>query len=69
VRRAKPQRIFVNAVIIFLVVAIALFLLLRQINKLTTPKEAPAPVAAPEDVLTILGDTGFAEISLKAACG
>ena len=44
--------IFVNALINFLIVAFALFLLIRQINKLVTP--APAEVAAtPEDVLLL----------------
>lgn len=47
--------VFINAVINFLVVAIALFLLIRTINKLQTP---PAPTAAdapppPEDVLLL----------------
>jgi large conductance mechanosensitive channel len=45
--------LFVNAVINFLVVALALFLLIRQINKLTTPKVAPVAVATPEDVLLL----------------
>lgn len=40
---------FINAVINFLIVALVLFLLIRQINKLTSPKEAP-PAAVPEDV-------------------
>lgn len=47
--------LFVNAVINFLIVAFVLFLLIRQINKLTTP--APAPAAAPpppsEEVLLL----------------
>src|SRR5215469_4444974 len=47
--------LFVNAVINFLIVAFVLFLLIRQINKLTTP--APAPEAAPpppsEEVLLL----------------
>ncbi|HEY4125915.1 MAG TPA: large conductance mechanosensitive channel protein MscL [Rhizomicrobium sp.] len=40
---------FINALINFIIVALVLFLLIRQINKLTTPKEAP-PAAIPEDV-------------------
>ena len=47
--------LFVNAIINFLIVAFVLFLLIRQINKLTTP--APAPEAAPpppsEEVLLL----------------
>lgn len=48
--------VFVNAVLNFLVVAIALFLLIRSINRLTAPKvaEAPAePPPPPEDVLLL----------------
>jgi len=42
---------FINALINFLIVALVLFLLIRQINKLTAPKEEPAaPAAVPEDV-------------------
>lgn len=44
--------LFVNAVINFMIVAFALFMLIRQINKLAAPK--PAEVAAtPEDVLLL----------------
>ncbi len=43
--------LFVNAVINFAIVAFVLFLLIRQINKLT-PKPAPAP-ETPEDVLLL----------------
>lgn len=40
---------FINAVINFLIVALALFVIIRQLNKLSPPKEeGPAPV--PEDV-------------------
>src|SRR4051812_31834371 len=50
--------LFVNALINFIVVAIALFLLIRAINRLTTPEtEAEAAVAAPlpppEEVLLL----------------
>ena len=46
---------FINAVINFLIVAFVLFLVVRQINKLTTPKSAPsaAPPPTPEDVLLL----------------
>jgi len=44
--------LFVNACINFLIVAFALFLLIRQVNKLSAP--APAEVAAtPEDILLL----------------
>ncbi len=43
--------LFVNAVINFAIVAFVLFLLIRQINKLT-PKPAPA-LETPEDVLLL----------------
>jgi large conductance mechanosensitive channel len=39
-----------NAVFNFLIVALVLFLILRQINRLTAPKEAPPAPATPEDV-------------------
>jgi large conductance mechanosensitive channel len=44
--------LFINAVINFLIVAFALFLVLHQINKLTSPKAAPPP-PTPEDVLLL----------------
>lgn len=40
---------FVNAIINFVIVAFALFLVVRQLNRLVAPKPAPAP-ATPEDV-------------------
>lgn len=40
---------FINTILNFLIVAFVLFLILRQINKLTQPKEAP-PAAVPEDI-------------------
>lgn len=47
--------VFINAVINFLIVAIVLFLLIRQINKLTTPKEAaPAPPPPPAEDVVLL---------------
>ncbi len=44
--------LFVNAVINFMIVAFALFLLIRQINRLATPKPAEVAVT-PEDVLLL----------------
>ena len=41
--------LFLNAIINFLIVAAVLFLVVRQINRLTTPKNAP-PAATPEDI-------------------
>src|SRR5947208_16291808 len=49
---------FINTIINFLIVALALFLLIRSINRLTTP-ETPAeaaeaaPPAPPEEVLLL----------------
>ncbi len=40
---------FVNTIINFLIVAFALFLVLRQLNRLVAPKAAPPP-PPPEDV-------------------
>jgi len=47
--------IFVNAVINFLVVAMVLFLIVRQLNKLKTPPPETSPAAPPppEDVLLL----------------
>lgn len=42
--------LFVNAVINFIIVALALFLILRQINKLTTPKLPPAEPPPPPEI-------------------
>lgn len=44
--------LFINAVLRFLIVAFALFLLIRQINKLTAKK--PATPAAPPEELKVL---------------
>lgn len=44
--------LFINALINFLIVAFAIFMLIRQINKLVTPKPAEVP-APPEDVLLL----------------
>ena len=40
--------LFINAIINFLIVALALFLVIRRLNRLTAPKNAP-PEAVPED--------------------
>jgi large conductance mechanosensitive channel len=47
--------LFVNAVINFLIVAAALFMLVRTINKLqdTTPTPEAAPAPPPEDILLL----------------
>jgi large conductance mechanosensitive channel len=46
--------VFINAIINFLVVAIALFILIRSINRLVAkPAEAPAPPPTPEDTLLL----------------
>ena len=44
--------LFLNAVINFLIVALALFLIIRQINRFTAPKTAP-PEAVPEEILLL----------------
>jgi large conductance mechanosensitive channel len=41
--------LFLGAILNFIIVAFALFLVVRQINRLTQPKNAPPP-PAPEDV-------------------
>ena len=46
--------VFINAMINFVIVAFALFLVVRQINKLMVPKAAPpGPPPTPEDVLLL----------------
>jgi large conductance mechanosensitive channel len=47
--------VFINALINFIIVAIALFLLIRSLNRLTTPatkaeSDAAAPLPSPEEV-------------------
>lgn len=46
---------FINAMINFIIVAIVLFLLIRQINRLTAPKTEPAAAPPPpaEDVVLL----------------
>ncbi|HEY1614309.1 MAG TPA: large conductance mechanosensitive channel protein MscL [Rhizomicrobium sp.] len=47
--------VFLNAILNFIIVAFALFLIVRQINRLTAPKAAPPgpPPPPPEDVLLL----------------
>src|SRR6202042_40860 len=46
--------IFINAVINFLIVALVLFLLIRQMNKLVAPPKVPDSIPAPsEDILLL----------------
>jgi large conductance mechanosensitive channel len=42
--------LFVNAIINFLIIALVLFLVVRQINRLTTPKEMPGEPPPPADI-------------------
>ena len=44
--------LFVNTIINFLIVALALFLIVRQINRLASPKPGPTP-PPPEDVVLL----------------
>ena len=44
--------LFLNAVINFLIVAAALFVIIRQMNRFVAPKTAP-PEAVPEDILLL----------------
>lgn len=45
--------LFINAILNFIVVAVALFILVRQINRLVSPKTSAPPPAPPEDVLLL----------------
>jgi large conductance mechanosensitive channel len=45
---ALAYGLFLNAIVNFLIVAMALFLVVRQINRLTQPKAPPAAVVAEE---------------------
>ncbi|MFN0151086.1 MAG: large conductance mechanosensitive channel protein MscL [bacterium] len=45
--------IFINTFISFLIVAFAVFLLIRAINKLRAEEPAPAPPATPEEVVLL----------------
>jgi large conductance mechanosensitive channel len=42
--------VFLNAIISFLIIAFILFLIMRQINKLTAPPPSDAPIPPPEDI-------------------
>jgi large conductance mechanosensitive channel len=42
--------LFINAVINFLIIAVVLFLIVRQINRLTTPKNLPGEPPPPPDI-------------------
>jgi large conductance mechanosensitive channel len=44
--------LFANTILNFVIVALVLFVLVRQINRLVATKDAPAP-ATPEDVLLL----------------
>jgi len=44
--------LFINTIINFLIVALALFIIIRQLNRLTAPKTAPAEVV-PEEILLL----------------
>ena len=44
---------FINTCISFLIVAFAVFLLIRAINRLKAAEPPPAPAATPEDVLLL----------------
>lgn len=45
--------VFINALINFFIVALALFLVVRQINRLKAPPPPGAPVAPPEDIVLL----------------
>jgi large conductance mechanosensitive channel len=45
--------LFVNAIVSFTIVAFAVFLLIRTINRLKTEEPPPPPAATPEDVLLL----------------
>ncbi len=42
--------LFINAIINFLIVALALFVIVRQINRFTTPKDLPGEPPPPADI-------------------
>ena len=46
--------LFLNAVINFLIVAFALFMVVRQINRLTAPRPVPAAPSPPPEDVTLL---------------
>lgn len=42
--------VFLNAVITFLIIAFALFMVVRQLNRLTAPPPPSSPLPPPEDI-------------------
>ena len=42
--------LFINALINFLIIAVVLFLIVRQINRLTTPKDVPGEPPPPPEI-------------------
>jgi large conductance mechanosensitive channel len=44
---------FINAIVKFVIVAFAIFLLIKQINRLSKPAAAPPPPPTPEDVMVL----------------
>lgn len=47
---------FIQSIVSFLLVSIALFLFIRAMNRLRREKEEPAPVAAPAEEVVLLGE-------------
>ncbi|HEY3776961.1 MAG TPA: large conductance mechanosensitive channel protein MscL [Rhizomicrobium sp.] len=45
--------VFFNTIINFIIIAFVLFLIVRQINKVTAPKEETPPPVTPEDVVLL----------------
>jgi large conductance mechanosensitive channel len=45
--------LLVNAVVSFTIVAFAVFMLIRTLNRLKREEEAPAPAVTPEDILLL----------------
>lgn len=45
--------LFINTIIAFLIVAIAIFMLVKAVNKAKKAEPPPAPAAPPEDVLLL----------------
>ena len=45
--------IFINTIITFLIVAFAIFILIKAVNKVKKAEPPPAPAATPEDVVLL----------------
>ncbi|MEO6148311.1 MAG: large conductance mechanosensitive channel protein MscL, partial [Sulfuriferula sp.] len=45
--------LFINAIVNFLIIALAIFVAVRAINKLKKPAPTAAPAAPPEDILLL----------------